>query len=117
MVRQGGNTIYVRYSKNILNDEGKVIKKGLKGKMLMHVSDIRIVDYYYDKDYKIDPKKCTIFHQELGWTILHEPHEDIYQAKLDGAVVIKGFQQKTKKSINNKLKTKNNARQRNNGNS
>ena len=97
MVRQGGNTIYVRYVKNISNDEGKIIKKNLKGKMLMHVSDIRVVDYYYDKDYKVDPSKCTIFHQELGWMVLHESHEDIYQAKLDGAVVIKGFQQKPKK--------------------
>tara|TARA_R110000868_G_scaffold37331_1_gene132232 strand:+ start:7633 stop:7956 length:324 start_codon:yes stop_codon:yes gene_type:complete len=99
MVRQGGNTIYVRYVKNIFNDEGKVIKKGLKGKMLMHVSDIRVVDYYYDKDYKIDPKKCSIFHQEIGWMILHEAHEDIYQAKLDGAIVITGFQQKLKRKI------------------
>lgn len=97
MVRQGGNTIYVRYVKNISNDEGKIIKKGLKGKMLMHVSDIRVVDYYYDSNYKIDPNKCTIFHQELGWMVLHEAHEDIYQAKLDGAIVIKGFQQKPKR--------------------
>jgi hypothetical protein len=97
MVRQGGNTIYVRYSRDIVDAvSGKILKKGLKGKMLLHVSDIRVVDYFYDKNYQPVPKKCSIFHHDLGWMVLCEPHDAIYNAKLDGAVVVKGFQQKQK---------------------
>lgn len=117
VIKQGGNTIKVVYITDLTGPDNKVLKKNVKGTLVMNLTDILVVDVYYNNKVQIDPAKCRIFHEQLGWMILNESFEDISHLKMDGTIQVKGFTQR-KKSIKNKsIKNERNTRQRNIGNS
>lgn len=106
IVKQGGNTIKVDYITDLTGLDNKVIKKNVRGAMIINLTDITAVDVYYDAKAQLNPAKCRIFHEQLGWMTLNEPFEEIAHLKMDGTIQVKGFVQKKKKLNNNNTKTK-----------
>lgn len=105
--RQRDGIIEVTYVTNIVDSSNKVIKRNVKGKSVVHIDDIRIVDFHYTNAGILDAKKCRIYHSDIGWMILLEQYQEIADLKSKGQLVVKGF--KTKKELTqfkklNKLK-------------
>jgi len=99
-LNRGGSSIEISYIVNLTNDKEKIIKKNVKGKSVVALDDIKIVDYYFDNDGKLDLNKCRILHENYGWVILTETYEEISRYKMDGTTVeIKGFVQQPKKEV------------------
>lgn len=97
-LNRGGSSIEISYIVNLTNDKEKIIKKNVKGKSVVALDDIKIVDYYFDNDGKLDLNKCRILHENYGWVILTETYEEISKYKMDGTTLeIKGFTQQPKK--------------------
>lgn len=108
VIKQGGNTIKVSYITDLTGADNKLIKRNVKGNMVINLTDIMAVDVYYNSKAQIEPAKCRIFHEQLGWMILNESFEEISHFKMDGTIQVKGFVQKVKRNINNKLTNKTN---------
>ena len=97
-LNRGGSSIEISYIVNLTNDKNKIIKKNVKGKSVVALDDIKIVDYYFDNEGKLDLNKCRILHENYGWVILTETYEEISKYKMDGTTLeIKGFAQQPKK--------------------
>lgn len=113
-LNRGGSSIEISYLVNLTNDKNKIIKKNVKGKSVVALDDIKIVDYYFDNDGKLDETKCRILHENYGWVILTESYEEISKLKMDGLTIeVKGFTQpvkQVKKVTNKKINTKTNGR-------
>ncbi len=110
-LNRGGSSIEISYIVNLTNDKEKIIKKNVKGKSVVALDDIKIVDYYFDNEGKLDLNKCRILHENYGWVILTETYEEISKYKMDGTTLeIKGFAQQPKKitkKVTNKKPIKN----------
>lgn len=106
VIKQGGNTIKVCYVTDLTGVDGKVIKKNVKGNMVMNLTDIMVVDVCYTNKGQNDDNKCRIFHEQLGWMTLNETFEEMSHLKMDGTIQVKGFIQKVNRKINNKLTNK-----------
>lgn len=114
-LNRGGSSIEISYLVNLTNDKNKIVKKNVRGKSVVALDDIKIVDYYFDNAGKLDETKCRILHENYGWVILTESYEEISKLKMDGLTVeVKGFTQQPKKEIkkvtNKKINTKTNGR-------
>lgn len=113
-LNRGGSSIEISYLVNLTNDKNKIVKKNVRGKSVVALDDIKIVDYYFDNDGKLDETKCRILHENYGWVILTESYEEISKLKMDGLTVeVKGFTQpvkQIKKVTNKKINTKTNGR-------
>ena len=94
VVKLGGGTVKVQYVTDLTGADNKLIKRNVKGTLVMNLSDIMAVDVYYNTKAQLDPAKCRIFHEQLGWMTLNESFEEISHLKMDGTVQVKGFQQR-----------------------
>ena len=94
VVKLGGGTVQVVYLTHITDENNKVLKRNVKGVVVMHLADIKIVDNFYDSDAKLVPNKCRIFHEDVGWMVLQEPYDEIVHLKMDGTIQVKGFRQR-----------------------
>jgi hypothetical protein len=112
VIKLGGGTIQVRYVTHLTTEDNKVIRKNVKGIAVLHLSDIKVVDNYFNPKGDLDMEKCRIF---------HETYNEMVHLKMDGTMRVTGFQQKypgrykqpkqTKTKINGKPKpTKRNSR-------
>ena len=102
-LNRGGSSIEISYIVNLTNDKNKIIKKNVKGRSIVALDDIKIVDYYFDNNGKLDETKCRILHENYGWVILTETYEEISKYKMDGTTLeVKGFAQQPKKVTNKK---------------
>lgn len=121
VIKLGGGTIQVRYVTHLTTEDNKVIRKNVKGIAVLHLSDIKVVDNYFNPKGDLDMEKCRIFHEDIGWMVLQETYNEMVHLKMDGTMRVTGFQQKypgrykqpkqTKTKINGKLKpTKRNSR-------
>ena len=94
IVKQGGGTVQVKYITDLTNSDNKVLKKNVKGQVTMHLGDIKVVDNFFTASGQVDPDKCKIFHEQLGWMVLNESFEYMSHLKMDGTVQVQGFRQK-----------------------
>ena len=99
IIKLGGEIIKVSYLSNLTNETNKIIRRNVKSSIIMHLSNIMIVDNYYNLKGILESNKCRIYHEQLGWMILNEPFEEIQNIKMDGTIQIKGFQQKKKRIL------------------
>ncbi len=101
-IRSRRDVIEVNYLTKVVDTKGKTIKGNIKAKSIIHLSDVSIVDYFYDSKGNRDLNKCRIFHNEMEWMVLNEKYEEMYNHKLDGTFQIVGFKQKVKKGKHGK---------------
>jgi cysteinyl-tRNA synthetase len=91
---KGGYSIEVSYITNLTDAKEKVIKRNAKGKSVIDLSDIKIVDYFFNNKGNPMLNRCRIYVDNLGWMVLEEAYEEIMQYKMDGTdVQIQGFKQ------------------------
>ena len=102
--RQRDGIVEVNYLTSITDGKNKIIKRNVKGKSLLHIEDIRVVDYHYSPDGKPDMSKCRIYHSDNGWMILNESFNEIASYKYRQQPTIQGFQTKLQIKQNKKLK-------------
>lgn len=113
VVKLGGGTVKVQYVTDLTGADNKLIKRNVKGTLVMNLNDIMAVDVYYNTKAQLDPAKCRIFHEQLGWMTLNESFEEMSHLKMDGTIQVKGFRQKNYgkyKQINKTIKTHGNKR-------
>ena len=94
IVKLGGGTIQVRYITHLTGEKDKIIRRNVKGVTVLHLSDIKVVDNYFNPQGDLDNTKCRIFHEDIGWMVLQEPYEEMVHLKMDGTMRITGFQQR-----------------------
>ncbi len=98
--RQRDGIIEVTYLIDIIDSKtNKVIKRNIKGKSMLHVEDIKIVDYQFNQNGTVNDKKCRIYHGDTGWMVLNEKYEEISSYKYKQQPQVFGFQ--TKKQLKN----------------
>lgn len=95
-INKAGGTILVKYISTLTDTNEKIIRRKVRGKMLLELADLKIVDTYFDTKGKEHPDKCKVYHAQIGWLYLNEPFDEINKLKMDGTVHIAGFQQKKK---------------------
>ena len=99
-LNRGGSSIEVSYLTNLTDSKEKIIKRNAKGKSVIDINDLKIVDYFFNNKGKPVLSKCRIYVDNVGWLVLEESYEEIKRYKMDGTTIeIKGFKQET---INNK---------------
>lgn len=92
--RQRDGIVEINYITSIHDSNNKIIKRNVKGKCLLHIEDIRVVDYHFDIKGKPDMTRCRIFHSDNGWMILNESFEEIASFKYRQQPTVNGFQNK-----------------------
>jgi len=93
-VKLGGGTVQVKYVTDLTNSESKILKKNVRGHVTMHLGDIKVVDNFFTSTGKVDPNRCKIFHEHLGWMVLEESFEYMTHLKMDGTIQVQGFRQR-----------------------
>ena len=93
-LNRGGYSIEVSYVTNLTGAKDKIIKRNAKGKSVIDLSDIKIVDYFFNNKGNPMMNRCRIYVENLGWMVLEEEYEEIKKYKMDGTEVqIQGFKQ------------------------
>lgn len=92
--RQRDGIIELNYITDIYSSDKKVIRKNVKGKCMVYIEDIKVIDYHYDLKGKIDPTKCRVLHSDNGWMVLNETYDELSKYKYSQQPTITGFQNK-----------------------
>ncbi|HNQ20718.1 MAG TPA: hypothetical protein PKI46_06625 [Bacteroidales bacterium] len=100
--RQRDGIIEVSYLINIMGDNNKIIKRNVKAKSIIHIEDIKIVDYQFTQQGVVDLKKCRIYHADTGWMVLNEKYDEISSYKFRQQAPVLGFQTKKQLKLNKK---------------
>jgi hypothetical protein len=99
-LNRGGSSIEVSYLTNLTDSKEKIIKRNARGKSIIDINDLKIIDYFFNNKGEPMLNRCRIFVENVGWLVLEESYEEIRRYKMDGTTIeITGFKQKT---INNK---------------
>lgn len=101
------NSIEVLYITPVVNDKGKVLKKTVLRKSILHLSSILVVDENFDSKGKLIEGTCRVYYEYLGWLVLEEPYEEMARYKIGHSGNTIGFQQPINKQKND---TKRNSR-------
>ena len=102
-LNRGGYSIEVSYLTNLTDAKDKVIKRNARGKSIIDINDLKIIDYFFNNKGEPMLNRCRIYVENVGWLVLEEPYEEMRKYKMDGTTVeITGFKQKTIKNKNGK---------------
>jgi cysteinyl-tRNA synthetase len=102
-LNRGGYSIEVSYLTNLTDSKDKVIKRNARGKSIIDINDLKIIDYFFNNKGEPMLNRCRIYVENVGWLVLEEPYEEMRKYKMDGTTVeITGFKQKTIKNKNGK---------------
>ena len=112
-LNRGGTSIEVSYLTNLTNAKEKVIKRSARGKSVIDINDLKIIDYFFNNKGEPMLNRCRVYVENVGWLVLEEPYEEMRSYKMDGTTIqITGFKQKTIKNKNGKpsIRTKRSTR-------
>ena len=102
-LNRGGSSIEVSYLTNLTDSKDKIIKRNAKGKSIIDINDLKIIDYFFNNKGEPVLNRCRIYVENVGWLVLEEPYEEMRKYKMDGTTIeIRGFKQKTIKNKNGK---------------
>jgi hypothetical protein len=88
-----GDTLEVGYLTPILNSRGKATNKYVARRAVIHLSEITVVDEYFDQRGLLLEECCRIYYTGIGWLVLEERYDTISGYKLGHGVKVIGFQQ------------------------
>lgn len=97
-IRKSGAIVEFTYSTTILGPDEKVIKRNVKSKLTCDIDHIKVVDYLFNNKGVLDPTKCKIYHDPIGWMIVDVPYEELHKLKMTGNIQVAGFQPKKERS-------------------
>jgi hypothetical protein len=112
-LNRGGSSIEVSYLTNLTDAKEKVIKRNARGKSVIDINDLKIIDYFFNNKGEPMLNRCRVYVEKVGWLVLEESYEEMRSYKMDGTTVqITGFKQKTIKNKNGKssIRTKRSTR-------
>ena len=102
-LNRGGSSIEVSYLTNLTDAKEKIIKRNAKGKSVIDINDLKIIDYFFNNKGEPVLNRCRIYVENIGWLVLEEPYEEMRSYKMDGTTVqITGFKQNITKNKNGK---------------
>ena len=102
-LNRGGYSIEVSYLTNLTDSKDKIVKRNARGKSIIDINDLKIIDYFFNNKGEPMLNRCRIFVENVGWLVLEESYEEMRNYKMDGTTIeITGFKQKTIKNKNGK---------------
>jgi hypothetical protein len=102
-LNRGGSSIEVSYLTNLTDAKEKIIKRNAKGKSVIDINDLKIIDYFFNNKGEPMLNRCRIYVENVGWLVLEESYEEMRSYKMDGTTVqITGFKQNITKNKNGK---------------
>jgi len=103
------DSIEVTYKTPLVSVKGRVLKKTVSRKSVIHLSRILIIDEDYDSKGNLSPDTCRIYYENLGWLVLEESYGELAKYKIGFVNKTIGFQQQETKKYGSKGNSRKNA--------